>query len=71
MSIRLRKLVGTVLLLTLVIVWSLVAMTLAPMVLPNLTGFLAFLYYVVTGIGWVLIAMPLIRWMQRPDPEPH
>ena len=70
MSIRLRKLIGTVLLLSLVIVWTLVAMALAPMVLPQLTGWLAFLYYVVTGIGWVLIAMPLIRWMQRPDPQP-
>lgn len=69
MTIRSRKLVGTVLLLILVIVWSLVAMALAPMVLPQLTGLVAGIYYVVAGIGWVLIAMPLIRWMQRPDPE--
>jgi hypothetical protein len=71
MPIRLRKLIGTVLLLALVIVWSLIAMAAAPMVLPQLTGALAFVYYVVTGVGWVLIAMPLIRWMQRPDPEPN
>jgi len=71
MSARKRKLIGTVLLLTLVIVWTLVAMALAPMVLPQLTGVLAFLYYVITGVGWVLIAMPLISWMQRPDPEPN
>jgi hypothetical protein len=23
------------------------------------------LYYVVAGLGWVLPAMPLIRWMSR------
>ena len=27
------------------------------------------LFYVVTGLGWVLPAMPLIRWMSRPDKE--
>lgn len=69
MTIRMRKLVGTVLLLTLVIVWSLVAMALAPMMLPQLTSVLAGVYYVTAGLGWVLIAMPLVRWMQRPDPE--
>jgi hypothetical protein len=69
MSIRLRKLIGTVLLLALVIVWSLAAMAAAPLVLPQLTGWVAALYYIVTGLGWVLIAMPLVRWMQRPDPE--
>jgi hypothetical protein len=26
------------------------------------------IYYVVAGLGWVLPAMPLIRWMSRPDP---
>jgi hypothetical protein len=25
------------------------------------------IYYVVAGLGWVLPAMPLIRWMSRPD----
>jgi hypothetical protein len=24
------------------------------------------LYYVIAGIGWVLPAMPLVRWMSRP-----
>ena len=25
--------------------------------------------YVVLGIAWVLPLMPLIQWMQRPDPQ--
>ncbi|HEY6025670.1 MAG TPA: DUF2842 domain-containing protein, partial [Pseudolabrys sp.] len=29
--------------------------------------FVAALYYVVAGLGWVLPAMPLIAWMSRPD----
>ena len=26
----------------------------------------AAIYYVIAGIGWVLPAMPLIRWMMKP-----
>jgi hypothetical protein len=68
MRTRTRKLIGAVALLLLVTVWSLVAMALAQSVLTSTTGFLAAIYYVVFGIGWVLPAMPLIRWMARPDP---
>lgn len=67
MSIRLRKFIGAFALLTLVIVWALVAMALAQTVLTSVNGWLAAVYYVVAGLGWVLPAMPLIRWMSRPD----
>lgn len=67
MPIRLRKLIGAILLLALVIVWALTAMALAPAVLPSLNGWVAFLYYVAAGLGWVLPAMLIIRWMSRPD----
>jgi dipeptide/tripeptide permease len=67
MTIRTRKLIGTVALLALVIVWGLVAMALAQSVLTNINGFVATLYYIVAGLGWVLPAMPLISWMSRPD----
>ena len=67
MSIRTRKLIGTVALLLLVAVWSLLAMALAQSVLTNINGFVAVVYYVVAGLGWVLPAMLLVRWMARPD----
>ena len=67
MSIRVRKFVGTVALLVLVSVWGLLAMALAQSVLTNINGFVAAIYYVVAGLGWVLPAMPLISWMARPD----
>ena len=69
MPIRLRKLIGTIALLMLVIVWALVAMAVAQPVLASANGVVAAIYYVVVGIGWVLPAMPLISWMSRPDPE--
>ena len=67
MTIRVRKFIGTIALLVLVSVWGLVAMTLAQSVLTNINGFVATLYYIVAGLGWVLPAMPLISWMARPD----
>ncbi len=67
MTIRVRKFIGTFALLGLVTVWALLAMVLAQMILPSATGIVAFVYYAVVGLGWVLPAMPLISWMQRPD----
>jgi hypothetical protein len=66
MSIRLRKLIGAVALLILVTAWALIAMAVAqfPPIFQN--GLVAFVYYVVVGIGWIFPAMPLIRWMSRP-----
>ncbi|MGB7257641.1 MAG: DUF2842 domain-containing protein [Pseudolabrys sp.] len=72
MTIRTRKLIGTFGLLALAIVWALLAMALAQSVLTNINGFVAATYYVVAGLGWVLPAMPLVRWMSRPDaPKPR
>jgi Protein of unknown function (DUF2842) len=67
MSVRTRKLIGAVGLFALVIVWGLLAMALAQSVLTNINGFVAAIYYVVAGLGWVVPAMPLVKWMARPD----
>jgi hypothetical protein len=64
---RLRKFIGAIALLVLVAVWALLAMALAQSALTDVNGFIAALYYVVAGLGWVLPAMPLIAWMSRPD----
>jgi len=42
-------------------------MTLAQSVLTDINGFVAAIYYVVAGLGWVLPAMLLVKWMARPD----
>lgn len=67
MTIRTRKLIGAVGLLALVSVWGLFAMALAQSVLTNINGFVAAIFYVAAGLGWVLPAMPMISWMSRPD----
>jgi hypothetical protein len=67
MSIRARKFVGTIALIVLVAVWALLAVALAQSILTDINGFVAALYYIIAGLGWVLPAMPLISWMARPD----
>ena len=63
MSIRLRKFIGTVLLIALVIVWALVAMALAQAPLIHDNEIASIAYYVIAGLGWVLPAMPIVSWM--------
>jgi hypothetical protein len=67
MPIRLRKLIGAVVLIVLVVTWALVAMALAQSPLVKASGLVEVIYYVVAGLGWVLPAMPLVRWMSRPN----
>jgi Protein of unknown function (DUF2842) len=67
MPMRLRKFVGAIMLIMLVITWALLAMALAQSAVIKASGTIEVIYYIVAGLGWVLPAMPLIRWMSRPD----
>jgi hypothetical protein len=67
MRIRTRKLLGTIALLVLVVVWSLLGMTAAQTPWLANSGLLQAAFYVAAGLGWVLPAMPIISWMARPD----
>jgi hypothetical protein len=63
MRLRSRKFIGAIVLFVLVIVWALVAMALAqsPAIRDNAVA--SVVYYIVAGLGWVIPAMPLVRWM--------
>jgi Protein of unknown function (DUF2842) len=65
MSTRLRKLVGTILLLALVAVYVLVAVVVAGAVLPEANNVVELAFYAVAGLAWVLPAGLLVRWMHR------
>jgi hypothetical protein len=69
MPIRLKKLIGTILLIVLVVVYALVATTVAVARLGE-SGPLAHLaFFVFTGILWILPAMGIIKWLMLP-PRP-
>jgi NhaP-type Na+/H+ or K+/H+ antiporter len=67
MTIRTRKFFGTLALLLLVVVWSLLGMTIAQTPWLANSGWRQAIFYVVAGLGWVLPAMPIVSWMSRPD----
>jgi hypothetical protein len=67
MPMRLRKLLGAIMLIVLVLTWVLFAMAFAQSTAVKASGIIEVIYYVLAGLGWVLPAMPLIRWMSRPD----
>ena len=66
MPMRLRKLIGAIVLIVLVVTWTLVAMALAQLPAIKENGAVEVAYYVVAGFGWLLLAMPLVRWMLLP-----
>lgn len=67
MSQRIRKLIGTVIIVTLVIVYALVATAIATFKLADASGWIHLVYFFFTGILWIVPAMFVIKWMLRPD----
>ena len=67
MMIRTRKFLGTIALLVLVVVWSLLGMAVAQTPWLAASGLYQAIYYVVAGLGWVLPAMPIVSWMAKPN----
>ncbi len=70
MTIRTRKLLGTIALLALIIVYSLLAMSVAVVLqMQNANKAVELLYYVVAGTLWVVPAGAIIWWMQQPGSD--
>jgi Protein of unknown function (DUF2842) len=63
MPIRLRKLIGGIVLIALVVGWALLAMALAQLPAIKANAVVETIYYVLAGLGWLLLAMPLVKWM--------
>jgi len=65
MTTRVRKLIGTILLLAMVAVYALIATAVAGVVLPESSKLAELAFYAMAGLAWVLPAGLLIRWMHR------
>lgn len=68
MAQKIRKLIGTIVLVAFVVFYALVAMVIAAAKLPGTSGLVQFLYFLVAGLIWVVPAGALIWWMLRPRP---
>jgi hypothetical protein len=66
MPVRLKKLIGTVLLVALVIVYALVATIVAVAQLSESGPLVHLAFFLIGGFVWVLPAMFIIKWMAGP-----
>jgi len=67
MTLRTRKLVGAIALLVFLALYALAAMMVAIALQVNASKLVELIYYPAAGLLWVLPAMWLVKWMQRPD----
>jgi hypothetical protein len=67
MTKRIRKLIGTILILTFVCLYAPIAMAIAEGRILDAPKLVQTVCYIILGLIWVLPVMPLIRWMERPD----
>ena len=69
MPLRLKKLIGTILLIILVIVYALVATAVAVARLSESGPLVHLAFFLLTGLLWILPAMGIIKWLILP-PRP-
>ncbi|MBW9053165.1 DUF2842 domain-containing protein [Rhizobium mesosinicum] len=69
MPIRVRKFIGTILIIILVLFYAIVANTIAVATLGNAPWWGHLLYFALTGLLWVLPAMVVIKWMAGPKQQ--
>ena len=69
MPIRLKKLIGTILLIMLVIAYALIATIVAVAQLSQSGPLVHLAFFFFTGILWILPAMGIIKWLILP-PRP-
>jgi hypothetical protein len=65
MTVRTRKLLGAVLLLVFLAVYTLTAMLVAAALQVNSSKTVELAFYVIAGLLWVLPAGLIIRWAER------
>ncbi len=65
MNFRLKKLIGSLSILILAILYALIATTIATAKLGESSTVVHLIYFAVTGILWIVPAMFIIKWMSK------
>ncbi len=69
MRSRQRKLIGTIIMLSFVVVYALIAMVVAQATAMKIKSlFLRTIIFALLGLGWAVPMVPLISWMEKRDP---
>ncbi|MBA3039600.1 MAG: DUF2842 domain-containing protein [Alphaproteobacteria bacterium] len=66
MPLRLRKFIGTILIICLVLLYAILATAIASAYLGSSPWWVHFLYFLLSGLLWILPAMLIIKWMAGP-----
>lgn len=66
---RLRKFIGAVAILVFVCAYALAAMAVAQGRIQDASKLAQGVFYLIVGLAWILPLMPLLKWMERPDPD--
>lgn len=65
MPVRVKKLIGILILVPLVLFYAVFATAIASLYLGQASGLVHLLYFLFTGFIWLLPAMAIVRWMER------
>ena len=71
MPFRLKKLIGSLLILLLAIIYALVATTIAAAQLGESSTWVQLAYFAFTGVFWIVPAMFIIKWMHKQPTGPN
>ncbi|MCI5073737.1 DUF2842 domain-containing protein [Oricola sp.] len=71
MPYRLRKFIGMVILVALVVFYALIATTVASYRLAESPWYVHLAFFAISGLVWVLPAMAVISWMERRPKQPR
>jgi len=74
LSPHVKKLIGTILILIWIVVYSLLVMRLAVAILPGANGLLALVFYAAAGLLWIVpigLALPWMNSDNRKPPRNH
>ncbi|MDJ0614628.1 MAG: DUF2842 domain-containing protein [Rhizobiaceae bacterium] len=66
MPVRIKKLIGSILIIAIAMLYALIATTIAAAKLADASGWVHLIYFLVTGLFWVVPAMFIITWMTKP-----
>lgn len=69
MKIRQRKFIGIMATIAFLVVYALIAMAIGGQYVVGSGPAVELLAFIFLGVGWIPVAMVLIRWMSRPDSE--
>ena len=65
MNRRTRKFFGMIILVSWMVLYAAMGMTVGAAVVANAPGWVQIIFFIITGVLWVLPAALIIRWMEK------